>query len=341
MLHCTAMTHCTLLVPDLLPPALRESPALRLTAPRLAALLARGDATALPANDTDTWLCTAFGVARRNDWPVAALTLAGDGGDPGNAYWLRCDPVHLYMRQNRMYLSDATGAPTREESQTLVGALNAHFHEDGLLFFAGHAGRWYVRSEMHTDLTTRPLSAALNRDIDSAMPTGPDSRHWRRILNEIQMLLHAHPLNAEREARGLPAFNSLWLWGGGTLPATGGTGYSQLWADEPLARALAMKAAVPASPLPDHADAVVSAGGNALVVITALRDHTPDLESWQQAVEKFEQQWMAPCHAALKARRIETLTLLILGTPQGKQFDITAAHLWRWWRRVKSITAHA
>ena len=335
------MTHCTLLVPDLLPAALREMTALRPHTPHLSAMLTRGDATTLAASDTDTWLCAAFGVARRNDWPVAALTLASDGGDPGNAYWLRCDPVHLYLRQSRMYLSDATGAPTHQESATLVGALNAHFHEDGLLFCAGKAGRCYVRSETHTDLTTRPLSAALNRDIDSVMPTGPDSRHWRRVINEVQMLLHAHPLNAEREARGLPAFNSLWLWGGGTAPAATGASYSQVWADEPLARALALKTAVPASPLPDHADMVVSAGGNALVVITALRDNTPDLESWQQAIEKFEQQWMAPCHAALKAGHLEKLTLLIPGAPQGKQFEVTAAHLWRWWRRVKSIAAHA
>jgi hypothetical protein len=334
------MTHCTFLVPDLLPAALRGSPARGLHAPRLAVLLARGDATALPAGDTDDWLCEAFGVARRNDRPVAVLTLAGDGGEPGNACWLRCDPVHLYMRQNGMILSDAAGTPTAEESQTLVNSLNAHFVDDGLLFFAGNAGRWYVRSETHSDLTTQPLTAALNRDIDSLMPTGADSRYWRRILNEAQMLLHAHPLNAEREARGLPAFNSVWLWGGGTMPATVSTNYSQLWADEALARALALRSGIQASPLPDSADAVFAAGGNALVVVTALRDNTPDLESWQQALEKFEQQWMAPCHAALKSGRMQRLTLLTPGTPQGKRFDISAAHLWRWWRHVKSIAAH-
>ena len=35
------------------------------------------------------------------------------------------------------------------------------------------------------------------------------------LLNEAQMVLHAHPVNEAREARGEPAVNSLWLWGAG------------------------------------------------------------------------------------------------------------------------------
>jgi hypothetical protein len=34
----------------------------------------------------------------------------------------------------------------------------------------------------------------------------------------VQVILHQHPVNAERRARGLPPVNSLWLWGGGPLP---------------------------------------------------------------------------------------------------------------------------
>ena len=47
--------HCTLLVPDLLPPALRDNPALRPRVPQLAALLAGLDAhiNLIPLNPTD------------------------------------------------------------------------------------------------------------------------------------------------------------------------------------------------------------------------------------------------------------------------------------------------
>lgn len=339
MLHCVAMMHCTLLVPDLLPPALRDNPALRPRVPQLAALLARGNATNLPSDEIDSWLCNAFGVARQRDWPVAPLTLSEDGGDT-SGFWLRCDPAHLYLQQHRMILSNAAGTPTAAESATLIDALNAHFREDGLLFVAGNAGRWYVRCDGRANVVTQPLTRAMHRDIDSLMPTGDDSRHWRRVLNEVQMLLHAHPLNAEREARGLPAFNSIWLWGGGTKPSAGSTLFKKVWSDDPLARALARNASVPASDCPATAETVIAAGGNALVVIPALRN-APDLESWQAALEQYERHWFAPCYVAIKSGRIRSLTLVAPAEPQGKQFDFDAAHRWRWWRRVKSIASYA
>jgi hypothetical protein len=333
------MMHCTLLVPDLLPPALRDTPAPRLRVPQLAALLARGNKAMLPPNEFDSWLCEAFGVARQNDWPVAPLTLAEDGGEPGDGFWLRCDPAYLYLQQHRMILSDAAGKPTAAESAALVETLNAHFREDGLQFFAGRDGRWYLRGDAHAKVTTQPLSHAMHRDIDSLMPTGDDSRHWRRVMNEIQMLLHAHPLNAEREARGLPAFNSVWLWGGGTVPAAGATAFTQAWSNEPLARALARRAGATVGDCPASVEPVMAAGGNALVVVTALRDAT-DLAQWQAALERVEQQWFAPCRQALQDGRLHSLTIVAPAAPHSRQFTITAAHRWRWWRRIKPIAAH-
>jgi len=38
-------------------------------------------------------------------------------------------------------------------------------------------------------------------------------------LNEVQMLLHAHAANTERESAGEVAVNSIWLSGGGAMPA--------------------------------------------------------------------------------------------------------------------------
>ncbi len=337
--------HCTLLIPDLLPAVLRDAPDARPYTPCLSGLLARGNTGAAAPGSMESWLCDEFSVRRQHDWPVAPLTLAGDGGDAARGYWLRCDPVHFYTRQNRIYLSDAAGTPSAAESQGLVDALNTHFHTDGLLFYAGGNGRWYVRTETHSDLTTQPLSTAVERDIDTVMPTGADSRYWRSILNEVQMLLHAHPLNAEREMRGLPVFNSIWLWGGGTANAAGAlsteTRYNRVWADEPLARALAAHTKVAASPLPPTTETVLAAGGDALVVIDAFRDAARDLQSWQKTIETFEQHWIAPCYAALKKRRIALLTLVVTDALHYRRIDITPANLWRWWRRLKSPAGYA
>ncbi|MCP4471422.1 MAG: hypothetical protein GY815_12205 [Gammaproteobacteria bacterium] len=42
---------------------------------------------------------------------------------------------------------------------------------------------------------------------------------WYRLLNEIQMFMHQHPLNAERIRQGRLPINSLWFWGAGERPA--------------------------------------------------------------------------------------------------------------------------
>lgn len=42
---------------------------------------------------------------------------------------------------------------------------------------------------------------------------------WYRLLNEIQMYMHQHPVNAERIRQGRLPINSLWFWGAGERPA--------------------------------------------------------------------------------------------------------------------------
>ena len=41
---------------------------------------------------------------------------------------------------------------------------------------------------------------------------------WNQLLNEIQMFMHQHQINAQRVRRGLLPINSLWCWGAGVLP---------------------------------------------------------------------------------------------------------------------------
>ena len=77
---------------------------------------------------------------------------------------------------------------------------------------------WYVCVPDPVELETTPLSQALGHDAGVLKPQGRDARHWLADVNEAQMLLFAHPVNAAREARGLPTVNSLWPWGAGALP---------------------------------------------------------------------------------------------------------------------------
>lgn len=208
-----------LLVPHLFPSArLLEVAAQNLRLPALETVLARGSRQAFAGEGSEAALCQALGIVRQQDWPLAPITLQADGGDPGTDYWLRADPVHLGVMRDRIVLADSQALELDQaEADALVASIHGHFG-DSFGPLALQPRRWYLRLPQAPQMSTIPLSYAAGRDIDPLQPRGPDASRFRALLNELQMLLHDHPVNQRREARGQLPVNSLWLWGGGVLP---------------------------------------------------------------------------------------------------------------------------
>jgi hypothetical protein len=331
---------CTVLLPGLFP-SLSVNGA-RPSIPRLPALetmLARGDTTVKAAFDHNSWICQTFGVPKQNDWPVAPLLLRADGGDPGKYFWLRADPVHLRPDRSRLVLAAVIHDLNSEESAALVAALNLHFAPDGIVFHATASQSWYLRAERVPRITTTPLAQAVGRDIDRHLPRGEDALAWHRIINEAQMTLHEHPVNVAREARGLPAVNSIWPWGGGVLPSHTTAPYAAVLSNDPLVRALAAAAHHPlpldaitwlAEHSKDHAQ---------LMVFDALENaaQNDDLDAWQTELVKLDRDWITPLLAASRKNNVADIKLVMPGTIQSFEIELTPSHLWRWWRRQRPL----
>jgi len=327
--------HCTVLISGLLP----LPPGLHPRATALETILARGDTTRQPALDRNAWLCRTFGVARQNDWPVAPLLLRADGVDPEKHFWLRADPVHLRPDRSRLMLAAVIDDLGAEESAALVTALNRHFAPDGVIFGIAPAGHWYLHTERAPRITTTPPAQVLGRDIDSYLPNGEDALAWHRIINEAQMTLHEHPVNAARETRGLPAVNSVWPWGGGVLPPRTAAPYATVWSDDPLAHALAATAH---RPLPSNGAAWLTehlSGETQLLVFSALECAAAegDLNAWQAGLMQLDRDWIAPLLAALRKRDIASVKLVIPGPEKSIEAELTPSHRWRWWRRQRRL----
>ena len=167
-----------------------------LPVPFLEKMLARSTLEPLPGNghscDTlEKWLCQKFGMERQQDEPIAPVTLAADGMQPGDGYWLRADPVHLQIRRTQLLLLPdlVLGA---EEAAQLCASLNLHFNADGLHFFAPSPQRWYLRVENAPKIVTTPLSQASGRGVQMHLPKGKDALRWHKIFNEIQMIFFEH-----------------------------------------------------------------------------------------------------------------------------------------------------
>ncbi|MCU0812008.1 MAG: hypothetical protein MUE59_13435 [Thiobacillaceae bacterium] len=208
-----------LLVPHLFPSArLLEMAAQDLRLPALEVILARGSSQAFSGEGIEAALCQALGIDRQQDWPLAPITLQADGGDPGTDYWLRADPVYLGVMRDRIVLADCQALELDQaEADALAASIHAHFGET-FSPLPLQPRRWYLRLPQALQLRTTPLSCATGCDIDPLLPRGHDASRLRALSNEIQMLMHDHPVNQSREARGQLPVNSLWLWGGGILP---------------------------------------------------------------------------------------------------------------------------
>jgi len=130
------------------------------------------------------------------------------------------------------------------EAQALVTRLNQHFAGDGLQFVAPVPDEWLVRIGHEPALNTRALETVVGKSLRNLLPAGDDAPQWRRWEQEIQMLLHAHPVNAARERSGMAPANGVWFDLGGRLPPPGADRLIATYGQDQRAAALARQAAV-------------------------------------------------------------------------------------------------
>ncbi|MDR2195782.1 MAG: hypothetical protein LBE50_04165 [Gallionellaceae bacterium] len=321
------MNKIQLLIPDLLSLPELLSPRAGLQLPALRMWLARARVEPLAETTLEGWLCDAFGVSA-----IAATTLQAEGLAPDASHWMRADPVHLRIVHDKLILEPVS--LSADEAQQFVASLNAHFAADGLIFSAPHPRRWYLATPDAPRIATRHFSSVENADVRNRLPDGEDAGHWHRMLNEMQMLLHTHPLNEAREARGELPVNSVWLWGEGSAsgalrrPCAGASG------DSELARMFAQLAGVPWL----TRDEALAATGDVLFVWEGLgrAARRGDLNAWRAEVEALEQDCIAPLLASLRAGKVGQVVLDVPQAEGARRFGLSRGDLWKFWRRFPS-----
>lgn len=341
--------HLELVIPGLIPMQETLQAALdRLRPPTLELLVARGRVVRRARESFECWLAQALGL-EGHALPAGALTALADDAQPAdsNRRWMRADPVHLHLtREHLLLVPSAAFSLTPEEAVALCETLNAHFA--GTLRItprAGHPGCWTAEVEgAALAFDTPPLEAA-GDDIDRhlrAQSGAADATRSHALLNELQMLLHAHPVNAVREARGELPVNSVWFWGAGALPPRGAGRWRTVSADEPLALGVARLTAARGLPLAASADSWLEAApgdGRHLVVLDALRvpQALRDEEPYLAGVQALEVRWFAPLLEALRTQRIGMLTLHVPDASEALSIETVRADLRRFWRRPRAL----
>ena len=100
-------------------------------------------------------------------------------------------------------------------SADIAASFNAHLGGDGLALEAVAPTLGLLALPRAVEAQTHDPAPLAGREAGAWLPSGADGGWLRRLMTEAQMLLHDHPVNAAREARGEAPVNGLWLWGSG------------------------------------------------------------------------------------------------------------------------------
>jgi hypothetical protein len=183
--------------------------------------------------------------------PIAPVLLLGQSEltfDPRQM--IAClQPVHLHATRDHLILMGQYQVDlTTQESSALLKIAQPLIEEDFRhpVSYQGHL-HWFIPAGPFASLKTHSLEQALGRNIDWWMPRDSQevgvAKLWRKLQNEIQMLWHINPVNEEREHRGMPTMNSLWISGIGKLEDSRVPklfqNITQIYGDNPLLPGLA------------------------------------------------------------------------------------------------------
>lgn len=328
----------TILIEHLLSLFSASSPELRFDA--LETILARARFTPGTLGDSDAVRFRLFGLDHNGPLAVAALTCLSDrntAGDatwpwPGNSHFLRADPVTLHADLSSVLMTglgfaDLEQNERLEIEKTVLGVLR----EEGLTLVSRHPERWTVLLEKPLQCSFPSLQTALGMDVAEALPDIPEARYWRRLLNEMQMALHANPVNQQRRQQGMREINSVWFWGAGSLPArSAGPGFDRVYSNHPVSSGLALHNEYRLhglDALQGHAEAK---GGQ----VRRLIDWTPQPGTVEEQLQRIDEQLEALIPMAEK--KAAALHLLS-GDGSAWAYDRSCAL--RFWRR-KSPVSH-
>ncbi|NLZ10619.1 MAG: hypothetical protein GX086_04705 [Alcaligenaceae bacterium] len=216
-------------------------PYLEKTAPALLKRFERSHAQHRQTNLLETaCTCLEFWQLEQHGFkPTGSQTMSSGLGPlwhpaapPDQAIWL-AELVHVSPSRDGAGLLTAQQLQiTPAQSLALFDAAKALFDAPGTELMATGTDRWQIRlPEAMVPASASPALVSATR-VNDWWPQDPSTRPLRRLINELQMTWHEHPVNQDRQAQGLAPVNSLWVFGGAQRsqivpPAVG----HELWSD--------------------------------------------------------------------------------------------------------------
>ena len=271
------------------------------------------------------------------DIEVGALIASMSGYPDG--WWMKADPVYLSVGLNDVTVMDSTLLDLHaDEIEQLVSLVNTHFIDESWELIQVSEETCVIGDRHDHNVVTTPLSLSISAGPDEYLPSGKDGAYWRRMLTEMQMVLHGCAVNKDREERGLMPVNSFWLWGAGLTPVRPETSVAAVWGGGVSIEAAARYAGCTFSGLPDDPEMILDAMKIDDVVIIVLSDLLDmatkrDFVDWQDTLARVANGWLVPI---IRTASISTHVTIDLGTRYRFVYD-TISRL-RFWRKERDFS---
>jgi len=103
---------------------------------------------------------------------------------------------------------------TQAECDELFESVSMLWDGTGLSALPINTRQWRVWLPASASFDSITPAAVSQYNITDWWPQDASLKNWRKLVNEIQMVWHDHPVNVRRAERDEPSINSIWLFGG-------------------------------------------------------------------------------------------------------------------------------
>ena len=253
-------------------------------------------------------------------YPSAAVIRTGIAGQRAGGFWLRAQPIHFAAGLDRLTTVPLRGQARMSvaERESLTPMLVDHLQSTGFELHEGADGEWLLRSEAPLQVQTVTPEFAAANPAEDILPRGRDAGGLRRLMTELQMLLHEHPVNTQRQLRGLPALNAIWAHGEGMLSDVKAMTLPAAHGDDVYLRGIYRLHDQPIQSHPSDAATLLRQLSGPTVAVIDVND-----------ADTLETKWLVPLSRALKSGAIARLTVMF----DSWQVAVGRADLFKLWRR--------
>ncbi len=256
---------------------------------------------------------------------LAALRMWGQTGDRAANWIAAADPVYLEPRLDHLCLHALRRRGVEPgQLRLLIDHLQETLADDNQFGFMRLGSYGYVSAKKPIATASMPAYVVDQQTPDEYLPAGDDTATHRNLLSEIEMALHDHDVNLERETSGELPVNSLWIWGGGTAEEQSTRVQPPLFSDDALLTGYWYSATGVAEPWLGSINACIDAS------VAGFVAETPEFDESDELLESS----LLELRAALRSGRLSQLTLLFR---DGVRADIRKSHALRVWRRSSPL----